>query len=64
MVLLRSWSVQVTLLFFGLDVPRKAISYFSSSLARQGQYGRRPKVEMPEKTESAYSGQPRSIDSM
>ena len=30
------------------------MSYFSSSLARQGKYGRRPKVEIPEKTESAY----------
>ncbi len=29
------------------------MSYFSSSLARHGQYGRRAKVEMPEKTESA-----------
>lgn len=38
-----------------MNVPMKAMSYFSSSLARQGQYGRRPKVEMPEKTESAWS---------
>lgn len=36
------------------NLPRKAISYFSSSLARQGKYGNRPNVEMPEKTESAY----------
>ena len=35
-------------------IPRKAMSYFSLSSARQGQYGRRPKVEMPEKTASAY----------
>lgn len=34
--------------------PMKAISYFTSSLARHGWYGRRPKVEMPEKTESAW----------
>jgi hypothetical protein len=33
--------------------PRKAISNFSLSLAKHGKYGRRPKVEMPEKTESA-----------
>lgn len=39
------------------SVPRKAISYFSSSLARQGQYGKRPKVDIPEKTESAYECQ-------
>ena len=39
---------------FGEEVPRKAISNFSLSSARQGQYGRRPKVEMPEKTASAY----------
>ena len=32
----------------------KAMSYFTSSLARQGWYGMRPKVEMPEKTESAW----------
>ena len=31
----------------------KAMSYFSASLARHGKYGRRPKVEIPEKTESA-----------
>lgn len=31
----------------------KAMSYFTSSDARHGKYGRRPKVEMPEKTESA-----------
>jgi hypothetical protein len=37
------------------SIPRKAISYFSSSLTRQGKYGRRPKVEMPEKTESALN---------
>lgn len=30
-----------------------AMSYFSTSLARHGKYGKRPKVEMPEKTESA-----------
>ena len=30
------------------------MSYFSLSSARQGQYGRRPKVEMPEKTASAW----------
>lgn len=29
------------------------MSNFSLSSVRQGQYGRRPKVEMPEKTESA-----------
>ena len=34
-------------------VPMKAMSKLSSLLARQGKYGRRPKVEMPEKTESA-----------
>jgi hypothetical protein len=33
--------------------PMKAMSKVSSSLARQGKYGRRPKVEIPEKTESA-----------
>jgi len=32
----------------------KAISYFTSSDARQGKYGRRPNVEIPEKTESAF----------
>jgi hypothetical protein len=32
----------------------KAMSYFTSSEARQGWYVMRPKVEMPEKTESAY----------
>jgi hypothetical protein len=37
----------------GAIVPMKAISKLSSLLARQGKYGRRPKVEMPEKTESA-----------
>jgi len=38
----------------GIDcVPMNAMSYFSSWLARQGKYGRRPKVEIPEKTESA-----------
>jgi hypothetical protein len=34
--------------------PKNAMSYFSLSLARHGKYGRRPKVEMPENTESAY----------
>jgi len=34
--------------------PRKAMSNLSASEARQGKYGRRPKVEMPEKTESAW----------
>jgi hypothetical protein len=34
--------------------PKKAISYFSSSLAKHGKKGRRPNVEIPEKTESAY----------
>ena len=34
-------------------IPMKAMSNASSLLARQGKYGRRPKVEMPEKTESA-----------
>ena len=34
--------------------PMKAMSNFSALLARQGKYGRRPKVLMPEKTESAY----------
>ncbi len=38
-----------------------AISNFSSSLARHGQYGKRPKVEMPEKTESACERQRWSI---
>ncbi len=36
-----------------VDVPMNAMSYFTSSDARQGKYGRRPNVEMPEKTESA-----------
>lgn len=31
----------------------KAISYVISLLAKQGRYGSRPKVEIPEKTESA-----------
>lgn len=31
----------------------KAMSYFTSSVARHGEYCTRPKVEMPEKTESA-----------
>jgi hypothetical protein len=35
----------------------KAISYFTSSDARQGKYGRRPNVEIPEKTESAFQCQ-------
>ena len=39
------------------------MSYFSSSLARQGQYGSRPKVEMPEKTESAWWRQYRPFTS-
>jgi hypothetical protein len=39
---------------FGLCLPRNAISYFSASLDRHGKYGRRPKVEIPEKTESAF----------
>lgn len=33
--------------------PMKAISYFTSDRDRHGWYGSRPKVEMPEKTESA-----------
>lgn len=33
--------------------PRNAMSYFSSSLAKHGKKGSRPKVEMPENTESA-----------
>jgi len=33
-------------------IPMKAISYFTS-LERQGWYFKRPKVEMPEKIESA-----------
>ena len=33
--------------------PIKAMSYFTESVARQGEYWMRPKVEMPEKTESA-----------
>jgi hypothetical protein len=33
----------------------KAISYFTSSDARHGKYGRRPNVEMPENTESAFA---------
>lgn len=37
------------------SLPRNAISNFSSSLARHGKYGSRPKVEIPEKTESAYN---------
>jgi hypothetical protein len=36
-----------------LYVPINAISYLTSSLARQGKYGRRPNVEIPENTESA-----------
>lgn len=38
---------------FTVDSPMKAMSYFCSLLAKQGKYGSRPKVEMPEKTESA-----------
>lgn len=34
-------------------IPMKAISYFTSWLVRQGWYLIRPKVEMPENTESA-----------
>lgn len=34
-----------------------AISYFTSSDARQGKYGRRPNVEIPENTESAFDYQ-------
>lgn len=37
----------------GCILPIKAMSYFTSSLAKHGKYGRRPKVEIPEKTESA-----------
>jgi hypothetical protein len=33
--------------------PIKAMSYLLSWLERQGEYAIRPKVEMPEKTESA-----------
>lgn len=33
------------------------MSNLASSLARHGKYGSLPKVEMPEKTESAYLGQ-------
>jgi hypothetical protein len=40
-----------------LRPPIKAMSYFTSSLARHGWYGSLPKVEMPEKTESAYADQ-------
>lgn len=32
----------------------KAMSYLTSSVARQGEYGSLPKVEMPENTESAF----------
>ena len=32
----------------------KAISYFTWSVARHGEYSMRPKVEIPEKTESAW----------
>ena len=32
-----------------------AISYFSSALAKHGKYGSRPKVEIPENTESAWN---------
>ncbi len=56
------WSISACGVLKSIGVPMKAISYFSSSLARQGQYGRRPKVEMPEKTESACSGQLSIID--
>jgi hypothetical protein len=35
--------------------PMKAISYFAWWLDKHGWYGRRPKVEIPEKTESAYA---------
>lgn len=35
------------------SIPMNAMSYFTSSDARQGKYGRRPKVEIPENTESA-----------
>lgn len=37
----------------GANIPMNAMSYFTSSDARQGKYGSRPKVEIPEKTESA-----------
>jgi hypothetical protein len=39
------------------DVPIKAMSYLTSSDARHGKYGRRPKVEIPENTESALENQ-------
>ena len=35
------------------SLPIKAMSYLASSDARHGKYGRRPKVEIPENTESA-----------
>ena len=45
--------------------PRKAMSNFSASEPRQGKKGKRPKVEMPEKTESAWRhGQLRAIASI
>ena len=36
--------------------PMKAMSYLTSSVAKQGEYWMRPKVLMPEKTESAWAG--------
>jgi hypothetical protein len=38
------------------------MSYLTWLVARQGTYCRRPKVEMPEKTESALSCQHTSIE--
>jgi hypothetical protein len=37
------------------DAPIKAMSYFTSSDAKHGKYGRRPNVEIPENTESAFA---------
>lgn len=36
------------------------MSYFTSSDAKHGKYGRRPNVEIPEKTESAFVCQSRT----
>ena len=44
--------------------PKKAMSYFSRSLDRHGQYGSRPNVDMPEKTESACPSQSWVLDKL
>lgn len=36
-----------------MNIPINAISYLTSSVAKHGEYGNLPKVEIPENTESA-----------